>query len=480
VAAKALAGFWENKMSLLDVIKRPFKKIGSNLENYMGGLLGEDTASMSPEDRRRLRQRAISAFAEGMATMTPVSMTLREAAGEEMARRHKMAQQREMQQRAQAAQQASGQIAGRLLGGAPVPTAPGAMGGDELTGVNVQSQYRRDPMDALRIAMSPAGADAMRVNPLLQAPLQAMLQPQKAEKIYATPNLKDFTRESGQRYLRTGDPTYLISLDEAGTPEARQRALLDRERFRQETGIVLPDLFAIQGGGVGGVGGGGAPGAEAPPAGSPLSELSPQQQREFIEKQLEGETKSVDEALASAQKVVPQLEQVHLTLKTLYEGEPITGLGAQYLKNFERLRSLVSGRPSQEVQDTEFLEALLGRDVFGYIQSLGIGSRGLDTPNEREFLQRVMAGEISMSRETLIQMTEMREKYLRKGLEEMNEKISSGDLDWYYDIKGRFGKKKQPFNVPRYSPPSIQEGQKIRNPSTGEIRVYRNRKWVLQ
>jgi hypothetical protein len=167
VAAKALAGFWENKMSLLDVIKRPFKKIGSNLENYMGGLLGEDTASMSPEDRRRLRQRAISAFAEGMATMTPVSMTLREAAGEEMARRQKMAQQREMQQRAQAAQQASGQIAGRLLGGAPVPTAPGPMGGDELTGVNVQSQYRRDPMDAMRVAAGAGGADAMQVNPML-------------------------------------------------------------------------------------------------------------------------------------------------------------------------------------------------------------------------------------------------------------------------------------------------------------------------
>jgi hypothetical protein len=453
VAAKALAGFWENKMSLLDVIKRPFKKIGSNLENYMGGLLGEDTASMSPEDRRRLRQRAISAFAEGMATMTPVSMTLREAAGEEMARRQKMAQQREMQQRAQAAQQASGQITGRLLGGAPVPTAPGAMGGDDLTGVNVQSQYRRDPMDALRIAMSPAGADAMRVNPLLQAPLQAMLQPQEPEKLYSTPNLKDYTRQSVQLYLASRDPRYLISLDEAGTPEAKQKALIDLAKFQQETGIALPNLFANQGGGVG-AGGVGAPGAEAPPAGSPLSWLSPQQQRAFIEKQLEGETKSVDEALAAAQKVVPQLEQVHLTLKNLYEGKPITGLGAEYLKNFERLRSLASGRPSQEVQDTEFLEALLGRDVFGYIQSLGIGARGLDTVNERVFLQKVMAGDISLSKETLIQMTEMREKYLRKGLEEMNEKISSGGLDWYYDIKGRFGTKKQPFDVPRYSPPS--------------------------
>jgi hypothetical protein len=51
------------------------------------------------------------------------------------------------------------------------------MGGDELTGVNVQSQYRRDPMDALRIGMSPAGADAMRVNPLISPVMQEALKP---------------------------------------------------------------------------------------------------------------------------------------------------------------------------------------------------------------------------------------------------------------------------------------------------------------
>lgn len=164
-------------MSLLDLIRSPFERMGSNLENYMGGLLGEDVEKMSPEERRRLRQRAISAIAEGMATMTPVSATLREAAGEEMARRQKAAQRREQEQRMGAAQQASSQIAGRLLGGMPLPTAPGAMAGDELTGVNVQSAYRRDPQDALRMAMTPAGVDAMQINPFLQPALQEAMKP---------------------------------------------------------------------------------------------------------------------------------------------------------------------------------------------------------------------------------------------------------------------------------------------------------------
>lgn len=185
-------------MALLDVLKRPFERVGRNLENYMGGLLGEDVQSLPPEERRRLRQRAISALAEGMATMTPVSMTLREAAGEEVARRQGRSEREASQQRLQAAQSASSQIAGLLLGGMPAPTAPGAAAGDELTGVNVQSQYRRDPMEALRIAMSPAGADAMRINPLLQAPLQQMLAPAEAPK--PTDDMREYQIAVAQGY----------------------------------------------------------------------------------------------------------------------------------------------------------------------------------------------------------------------------------------------------------------------------------------
>jgi hypothetical protein len=79
-----------------------------------------------------------------------------------------------------AAQQASSQIAGRLLGGAPLPTAPGPAAGDELTGVNVQSQYRQDPMGAMQRAMTPAGLDAMQVNPFLQPMIQQAMTPQAA------------------------------------------------------------------------------------------------------------------------------------------------------------------------------------------------------------------------------------------------------------------------------------------------------------
>ena len=211
-------------MALLDMLRRPFERIGTNLENYMGGLLGENVEDMTPEERRRLRQRAIMAISEGMATMTPVSTTLREAADEEMARR-------QAQRRMSAAQQASSQIAGRLMG-APAPAFepdPTKRAAQEAAGARQRAevragiepsiaqqrasgqlqefiptaQYRRDPMDALRMAMTPAGLDAMQINPLLQPMLEQLSKPTEVRplKFMSGPNgaifaFDDITGES--------------------------------------------------------------------------------------------------------------------------------------------------------------------------------------------------------------------------------------------------------------------------------------------
>lgn len=441
-------------------------------QRLIGGLLGEDLSKLDEEQRRRLTGQATSRALQGLlmgeGLLGGLGGYRRERQAEalrQQQRARQLAQESQMNQ----VLRAGGQMTQAVLEGRQPLTAAETM--PDASGLALM----RGPRDLSRLAGTLEGQQALLANPQLREAVLGMAPQRTAtEKLYTTPNIKDFTRESFQYYLATQDPRYLISLDEAGTAEARQKALLDRERFRQETGIVLPDLFAGQGGAAGG---GGGPSVAPSPADGAMADLSPTQRREFYANQLETETKVVDEALANAKKAIPQLREVQNSLRLLYEGKPITGLGATYAKNFARLGELVSGRPSQEVQDTELLEALLGRDVFGYIQSLGIGARGLDTPNERQFLQGVMSGEISMSEDTLIKMTEMREKYLREGLEAVNERINSGGLDWYYNIKGRFGTKKQPFEIPTYSRPqaspviSSENDQAYKNLKPGDTYI---------
>ncbi len=116
---------------------------------------------------------------------------------------------------------------------------------------------------------------------------------------------------------------------------------------------------------------------------------------------------------------------------------------------------------------TEMLEALLGSDVFPLIKSLGIGARGLDTPAEREFLQKVMTGTIKMEGDALEQLTRMRQKYSARAIDQYNARITEKDEDgltYYSRYEKGQGRKLQTIEVPKLVRPkerdyTIDDGQ---------------------
>jgi hypothetical protein len=114
----------------------------------------------------------------------------------------------------------------------------------------------------------------------------------------------------------------------------------------------------------------------------------------------------------------------------------------------------------ESAADTEFLGALLGSDVFPYIQSLGIGARGLDTPQERIFLQRVMTGEITMEGAALEQLTRLRQKYVVRAIQEYNERVSKEDANgntYYSRWEKSSGNKLQEMVIPKMVRPNKKE-----------------------
>jgi len=144
------------------------------------------------------------------------------------------------------------------------------------------------------------------------------------------------------------------------------------------------------------------------------------------------------EAVKAANKGVGDLSKINRTLNQLYTSKAITGIGADMLNTVEKLKArLGSDVAAGKVADTELLDALLGADVFPQIGALGIGARGLDTPAEREFLRSVMTGTISMNKETLIRMTEIRRDIQEEAIKQYNEKLERGELDRYFEITRR-------------------------------------------
>jgi hypothetical protein len=144
------------------------------------------------------------------------------------------------------------------------------------------------------------------------------------------------------------------------------------------------------------------------------------------------------EIFKSGQSAVKNIGKINETLKLLEEGTPTTGLGADIIKNINRTKLVFSNSKQdiKNVSDTELLNSLLGADVFPQIGALGIGAKGLDTPAEREFLREVMTGTISMNKDTIIRLTNLRKKYEEKSLNQYNKAVEEGQLDDLFNFSG--------------------------------------------
>ena len=147
-----------------------------------------------------------------------------------------------------------------------------------------------------------------------------------------------------------------------------------------------------------------------------------------------------DIELADKAAAIPQnIAKIDESLDLLYNSDLSTGLGAEMFNVMDKARAKFLGDKGAgiRVENTEYLDALLGSDVFPQISALGIGARGLDTPAEREFLRNVITGTIKLDKGTLIRMTEFRRQGLEDAAKVYNSKVDGGQLDKFFEYSGR-------------------------------------------
>jgi len=162
-----------------------------------------------------------------------------------------------------------------------------------------------------------------------------------------------------------------------------------------------------------------------------------------------------------AEKGPAQIDKLNTVLRTLNQGTPNVGFFSTIKQAFDKTFAAFGSEEAMiAASDTEFLAALLGSDVFPYIQSLGIGARGLDTPAERIFLQRVMTGEITMEGAALEQLTRLRQKYTVRAIQEYNERVSKEDANgntYYTRWEKSSGNKLEEMVIPKMVRPNKKE-----------------------
>jgi len=186
------------------------------------------------------------------------------------------------------------------------------------------------------------------------------------------------------------------------------------------------------------------------------------------------------EIIKSAPKAVDAIQKTNQVLDILDKGEAHTGFMAEFKTNISRVMALAGKDSSKDAaSSTQLLQALLGSDVFPMIGQLGIGARGLDTPAEREFLLKVMTGDIGMEKDAIRKLTEIRQRISRNLIKKFNEKVDRGDFANYEAYTGRI--------VPKINLEGLgrrvkrpQGARKVASPS-GEIQyLYPNGKIYTQ
>ena len=133
------------------------------------------------------------------------------------------------------------------------------------------------------------------------------------------------------------------------------------------------------------------------------------------------------------------ITKIDEALSILKSGGAVTGFGAETRLNLERAMSLFGNdvKSGKRVVDTQILDALLGSDVFPSLQAMGLGSKNIDTPNEREYIRQVITGSIQFDNDALIRLTQIRRKVETDAIKEYNQKLDSGKFDKYSKAAGQ-------------------------------------------
>ena len=134
-----------------------------------------------------------------------------------------------------------------------------------------------------------------------------------------------------------------------------------------------------------------------------------------------------------AQAAPKNIAKIDEALGILKSGGAVTGFGAEVRLNLERAKSLFANdlKAGKRVVDTQILDSLLGSDVFPSLQAMGLGSKNIDTPAEREFIRQVITGTIQLDNDALIRLTQIRRNVETNAIKEYNQKLESGKFNKY-------------------------------------------------
>jgi hypothetical protein len=146
----------------------------------------------------------------------------------------------------------------------------------------------------------------------------------------------------------------------------------------------------------------------------------------------------IEDGLPKLESQIKKIYAMQDILDSADEGKITTGVLEPIITQMTRFANAIGLENADQAINAELLQAAMGSDVFPLIGALGIGARGLDTVEERKFLQASFTGDLSMNIETLRKLTDARLKKLLEAANLYNQRRTTLRDDGYSVFFGNY------------------------------------------
>ena len=148
---------------------------------------------------------------------------------------------------------------------------------------------------------------------------------------------------------------------------------------------------------------------------------------------IEGVGKQFVESRKAADTAVTGIQQIHDARRALDQGA-ITGAAADIKTTMQKVGGLL-GLSTEQAANTEVFRAAVGNGVLSHIKALGANPSNAD----RDYIEKVMGGQIQLEEKSLRKILDIQEKYSRQSIKNFNrdsERITKANPDAYKSIEG--------------------------------------------
>jgi len=127
----------------------------------------------------------------------------------------------------------------------------------------------------------------------------------------------------------------------------------------------------------------------------------------------------------SVAQTAPKILQQSMQIKDLVSKGAFTGTGADFALSAAKAFNVAGVENKDKIRNTELLVSSLGQNVLNNIKTSGLGAGQGFTDKDRQFLERVVGGQIALDKNTIVELANLQEKVAKASMSQWNDRFKT-------------------------------------------------------